>query len=609
MKKIIGKYFFLLCVMYSVILFPIKGKTQSTNQKLRLAQELENSGQWKEAQNIYETLYSKMPGNIVVFNRLKNLYLRTRSYQKALELVEKQRMVYPNNLSLDIAYAQVIYKMGRHEEAVKEWMNILDQWPKQSSVYRAVANAMIQERLLDKAINVYLLGRRRLNKNDLFTFDLANLYGLRMEYGKATDELLDYLKIHPHHFTLIENMLLTYPRADRVIKKIIHKIKEAIASRPKDAGLRKILVSIYLRAGRYKEGFKAAEELEKLTEKKKQGETLFRFGEETFRAGAPEEAEKAYREILRFYPDFSQIDRVLFGLARCYEAQNKFRQAAETYHQVFTKFSRSQLASQSLYLKGLILENKIFDLSGAIETFRTLIKKFPSSKYSEDARLELGNCFIAFGNLGKAEETFRKLLEKTKKRKGKTWVKALVQLSDVAYLRGDFEEVVALLRKFSTEQLEPDAVQEPLMNNGLELRLFVEEYYKKSPKPLTFLARGEFWERQRKYDMALRVIDSLITKWPDDPITAHALFKKGEIEIKLGKFNQSKAAFETLFKHFPESLLADRALERTGWICEKTGNKKEAVKTYENLLTLYPQSFLADDVRKRINRLKKEVNQ
>jgi len=609
LKRIIGKYFFLLCVVYSLFFFPAEGRTQSTNQKLRLAQELENSGQWKEAQNIYETLYKKMPGNIVVFNHLKNLYIRTHSYQKALKLVEKQRLRYPNNLSLDIAYAQVMYKMGRHDEAVKDWMKILDRWSKQASVYRAVASAMIQERLLDQAINVYLLGRRQIKQKDLFTFDLANLYGVRMEYGKAADELLSYLKIHPQHFSLIENMLLRYPRTDRVVKEIVRRVKEAITDRPEDPGLRQILVSIYLRATRYKEGFRAAEELEKLTEKKKQGETLFRFGEETFRAGAPEEAEKAYREILKLYPDFPRMDRVLFGLARCYAAQKKFREAAETYQQVFAEFRRSPLASQSLYLRGLILENKIFDLSGAVETFRSLIEKFPSSKYSEDARLELGNCFIARGNLDQAEEIFKKSLEKTRKKKGKPWVKALVHLSDVAYLRGNFEEVLSLLSKLSTEKLEPDAVQEPLMNDGLKLRLFVEEHYKKSPKLLTLLARGEFWERQRKYDRSLLVIDSLITKWPDDPVVAQGLFKKGEMEIKLGKFDESKAAFDSLRKHFPESLLADQALERIGWIYEKLGKKKEAVKSYENLLTLYPQSFLADAVRKRIRRIEKEVKQ
>ena len=499
--------------------------------------------------------------------------------------------------------------MGRHDDAVKDWLKIVNQQPTETYIYRAVANAMIRERLLDEAINVYLLGRKRIKKKDLFTFELANLYGLRMEYGKAVGELLGYLKIHPQHFGLIENMLLNYPRTDRVIKEIVSRVKEAIADRPDDPGLRQILMSIYLRAGRYKEGLRAAEELEKLTEKNKQGEALFKFGEEAFRAGVPKEAEKAYREILKLHPDFPQMDRVLFGLARCYEAQKNFKEAAYMYQQVLTRFRKSPLAGRSLYLRGLILENKIFDLSGAVQTFRTLIEKFPSSQYSNDAQLELGDCFIARGDLDQAERIFKKSLEKTSRKKGKAWVKALVHLSDVAYLKGNFEEVLSLLKKLSIEKLEPDALQEPLMNDGLKLRLFVEEHYKKSAGPLSFLARAEFWKRQRKYNRALLVIDSLVAKWPNDPVAAQALFKKGEIEIKLGKFNESKKAFESLQTRFSGNLLADQALERIGWIYEKLGKKKKAVKSYENLLTLYPQSFLADEIRKRINRLEREINQ
>ncbi len=185
-------------------------------------------------------------------------------------------------------------------------------------------------------------------------------------------------------------------------------------------------------------------------------------------------------------------------------------------------------------------------------------------------------------------------------------MRALVHLADVVYLDGRFKEVLSLLEELCSEKLKPEETRDPTMNDGLKLRLFVEEHFRRSPEVLSLLARAEFWQRQRKYTQALIDLDSLLTGWPDDPIAAHGLFRRGEIEVRLERYPESLASFDTLLARFPKSLLADQALERIGWVYEKTEKRKRAVEKYETLLVAYPHSFLVDEVRRRIRRIEEE---
>ena len=581
------------------------GIPQDVNQKLRLAQDLERSGQWEEARTIYEDLYRQVPNNVVVFNQLKDLYLRVGQYEQALTLIQERQKAKPGDPSLEVSLAQVYHKMDKQDEAVERWQAVLDRYPKQPTIYQTVASAMIQERLLDEAIDVYLLGRSRIGNKNLFVFNLANLYGSRMDYAKATQELLQYLKTQPRHTSVVERELLRYPKTARVTQEIVSQLNEAIASRPNDPNLRRILVSVYLRAEQYEEGLRATLEIEQLTQAKQQGEALFRFGQEVFQSGAPEEAEKAYAEILQSYPGFPLKDRVLFGLAQCHEARDRFSEAAATYQRVFEEFRHSPLASQSLYQKGLIQKDWLFDLPGAEETFRTLVHQFPGVREAEDGRLELGTCHVSQGNLDQAEAIFNQALERTPKGTG-AWAGALVRLADVAYLRGQFDQTLSLLGQLASETTAPATLQDPVLNDGLKLRLFVQEHHQQSRQPLTLLAGAEAWERQRKDEQVLQVLDSLLTRWPQDPVAAPALFKKGETEIRLERYKESLASFDTLLTRFPANRLADRALERIGWVCEKRGERKEALVRYERLLVAYPHSFLIDEIRRRIRRIEED---
>ncbi len=581
------------------------GIAQDLRQKLRLGHQLEASGRWEAAQQLYEKLYREHPGDIVIFHRLKDACLITQSYERALEIVEARRKLRADP-NLDVFTGQIYYKMGRQDEALRLWEDILNRYPKNQGMVHQVANALAGERLLDDAIDVYLGGRKRIGNDHLFMLNLVDLYGARMNYKKATEELLKYYRTHPKQVPTVDNYLSRYPKTDRIVKEVSRQFQEAIAETPDDLVLRKILSNFLMNAERYQESLELTREVERLSPEQSQGQALFLFAQNAFQAGAPQIAAEAYQSILIHYSRFPLRPRVLFGLAQCHEASEQYSEAVEAYQSISDTYSRDALATTSLYRKGIIQKDALFDLDGAIETFQALVTRFPSTSEGKAGLLELGSCHVARGDLDEAETIFQQAMETADKKDRRQWLRALIRLADAFYLHARFQETLELLETLTSDKIDPAALQDPALNDGLDLRLFLQSHLRRSPQALDYLARGDFLLRQHRFRLATAILDSLLTRWPDDPLAAESLFKTGQAHILQEQYEEGLARFDTLLTRFPHHLLADQALERIGWIYEKTGDPQKAQARYETLLVSYPQSFHADDVRRRIRRIEKD---
>ena len=227
-------YFMILLFLCAVIPGIAEGQvdSQDMQSRLKIAQELQVSGRIEEAIEIYESLYSESPRNVVVYSRLKDLYFQSHSYEKARRIIEERMTVSPSDPGLAVALAQIDYREGRTKAALKAWHEALERMPNRASIYSIVAATMLTERLMDEACEVYLLGRKRIGKPDLFALQLANLYGARMEFGMAAAEILLYWETHPKQNAIVESTLLRYPKTERVVKHVVQPAVCGRAGRP-----------------------------------------------------------------------------------------------------------------------------------------------------------------------------------------------------------------------------------------------------------------------------------------------------------------------------------------------------------------------------------------
>ncbi len=124
---------------------------------------------------------------------------------------------------------------------------------------------------------------------------------------------------------------------------------------------------------------------------------LFSKGEAaTHKEATYPQAEGHLKKFLDFYPDDPRADLVLHALARVLLNRHKFDEAIEFYETLVRRFPESRYADQAQFMIGYA-----YDLQGkfeeAREAYQKVIDMFPESELYDDAT-------ISIRNLGKPPE-------------------------------------------------------------------------------------------------------------------------------------------------------------------------------------------------------------
>jgi TolA-binding protein len=584
----------------------VGARAQEVKTLLDAAMGLEKTGRLEEARRMYEKAYASYPDHILVFSRLKELYLRVQAYDSAEAMILRRMKRYPADPQLTVALGEVNYKRGRHREAMDSWNGLLETHPKKSAVVQMVAHAMAMERLYDEAIRVYREGRERIGKPDLFVFNLAGLYAGRMDYGNALEELLGYLEIHPRKVDLVESQIRLYPKSRRIIREMESQIRKAIDVRPEDPGLRKLLAGVFLRARWYDKGMQAVLERERLEPADKQGQALFQYGRAVFQAGEPAEAEHAFMTLLDRFEKYTRMDHVLYQLARSQEAQEKFRDALANYSRVAAMKKKGNLSSEALFQVGRIQRDQFFDLDGARASFQQLIRDYPSHPRGREGWMELAECALVQGDLQEADSLLGGLRKKNDSRRDAIWLKAVVRQARVAYFQGKFDVALLRLDALSYLRSHRELLSAPAANDGLALQMKLTGSMGREEGALRLMAKSELTALQRNYTGAVQLLDTLVQRYRDASLVPEAFFQQGMYLRARKDYQQSVAKLESVSTLYPESAFAERALEQAGDIYRILGRRKQAQEAFETLLVRYPQSIRAEDVRHRLRSMEEE---
>src|SRR4030042_976770 len=93
------------------------GRCQTANEIARRAEALEKAGRLDEACLLYEKAVENDPDHGAVFQRLKDLYIRTDQLEKALVLVENKSKRMPTDLGLQSSVGEIFWRQDRKQEA------------------------------------------------------------------------------------------------------------------------------------------------------------------------------------------------------------------------------------------------------------------------------------------------------------------------------------------------------------------------------------------------------------------------------------------------------------------------------------------------------------
>ncbi len=269
-----------------------------------------------------------------------------------------------------------------------------------------------------------------------------------------------------------------------------------------------------------------------------------------------------FEEFIEKFPNSNYLLEAKLRLADSYYGTKNFEQAADIYDFVFMKH-REEVNDFAYYQYAKTLVNIGRNYDG-ITTLAELQKKFPKSRYADDAQYLIGWIYFRNGRYSKAIEQYRALLKKYPETELRPVVYS--SLGDAYYNLRNYTQAVfyykRLLDNFPKTEYVLDAI------NGIQY---------------AYVAAGN-------PDKAARIIDEYMIRNPYSKYSEKILIKKGELYFSSGKYDKAILAYKEFIATFPSSMLVPDAYYWIGKSALKLNRTEEARYYFEYVINEYANS-------------------
>ena len=601
--------------------FIAEAQNRPADIKFKLAQSYERAGDFETAVTLYEEAFAKDSTSPVLFDALRRNYLQLKRYDDAISLMKRWLWKTPTDPGLLAQLGSTYILKSDESKAFEMWDRAITLNPKSEMNYRIVGSAMLQSRLFDRTIDLYKRGRTACGNPSLFTSDIAYLYGIMLNYADATREYLNLIRQNQAQLGFAQTSIANYTKSTDGLSASIAVVEEAVKTEPANVSIQQLLAWLYMEGKHFDLAYNVYKSIDEKTNAS--GRELFNFAERTLREKAFAVAVKTYREIMKTYPKFELMPQVKFGYARSLEEtdesgdtlkllggfspfslkditelKQRYAGAIEAFNRVIGEYPNTEIAARSFLSIALIERDKFFDLEEARSTLETLANKynrFPA--ISQEGKFNLGDVYLASGNLGLAEGQYKSLAEITVN-VNPLREKATMRLAELDYFNDKFSDAVA---KLTTITSNPNS---DVANDALSLKLFIQENLQ-SEEALKEFARADLLKRQYKLSGALQYFEAIVKKYPKTNLVDESLIEIGDLQAQMGKYTEAVTSYKQLVTDFPESILLDRTLMKIGQVYQLGLNHKaKAIESFQQLLEKFPTSLYANEARRRIREMR-----
>ncbi len=619
-----------LGILLSVVILSLSARAQQVESmaKFRLAQSFEEAGEWDRALPLYESLYQSEPQNYVYFDALRRACTHLKQYDKAIGLIQQRLLVQQSDFVLRAMLGGLYYLSGREGKADSIWQAIIHSDPKNPNLYRLIVGQMLEYRLYDQAINLYLVGRSSAGNERLFSEELASLYSVIQQYASASREYIKLLGGNPQQLPYVQARMSSYTGREEGLRAALKVIQEEVRRSLKDVGLRGLLAWLYMEAKDYGSALEEYRVIDKL--KNAQGVEIFNFAQRALQEHAYRSAAKAFREVIEQYPSPDRLPHVQFGYARAIEelsaesdtsgrnllsassdraassggrpewsvleSRPSYEGAISLYNAIIKDYPKSELAAQAYYRIGVIQYNRFFDLNGALAALEQVRRMSQSLPLMTESLFIIAEIKTVQNNLSGARDEYQSILQNAP---SDNRDKATFKLAELDYFEAAFDSCLAKLQRLSSN------VATDLANDALQLMYFIQENKGSALTALAQFAEADLMMRQRKYPEALAHFQEIARLYPNALLLDDAMMKIGELHVALNHIQDALTTFWTVANNMQTSILRDRAQMRIGEVYQNMiKDKVKAIEVYEELLAKYPNSIYAEEARRRIRQLR-----
>lgn len=590
------------------------------NNKIMLAQSYEQAGDYEKAAVLFEEIYTLQPNNYQVFESLVRVYIQFKKYESAVALIQSKIKSNPLDINLYGMIGSTYYLMGDENKAYEIWEQGIKTQPDNQMSYRVIANFAIQRRAFDKAIEYLNRGKAVSQNPELFSYDLANIYSLTMQYKEAAEEFCILLEKQPSQLSAIENRILTYSNKPSALSQTIEVIEKW--KRKDNPSFDYLLARLYVEAKSFDKAYSLYLKIDEKQNNK--GAELYNFAQLVFNEGEYELTAKVYEDIVKKYPQSQFSAGSKLGYAKTLEAILEKEYAArypswkplsqpisidsikvinviKSYEDLTSIYPNSEIAFESYFRIGKLYFTRLNNLIRAKGYFEKILSNASMSRFAVESSEQLGRIYLIEGNLGSAREKLEWIASNGRASEENRNF-ANYNLARLDFYEGNFETAKSQLSKVIAQ------LKDNIANDAIELSLLLNTASGDS-SDLAKFGKAEFFCDQRKFKEAAELYSNIA----DDPnaFILHHICKinQAEAELAMDNFDKSIELLIKITDEAEKNIYADKALYLTARIYEfGKNNIPKAIECFESLLAKFPNSLYLDDAREAIKELKNKLS-
>jgi tetratricopeptide (TPR) repeat protein len=595
MKRVAVIFFFLF--LFSSGLF-------AQVNELQLARQYTTNGEFQKALDIYQKLYKQ--DNDAYYSYYISGLLGLKKFDEAENVTKKMLRKHPGDYQYSISLGRIYTQKGETDKANAVYDDLIKNLTPDAGEISNMATEFYQAENVDYAIKIFLQGRKLLKNDNLYSFELINLYRYKRDKSALIEEYLNFLPSNPTFITQAENALSSLFEGADDYAMLKAALFRHIQKDPQQTIYTDLLIWQFLQQKEFDQALNQALALSRRQDD--DGNSIFDLCQTLISNEAYETAIRGYEYIIGKGKEqqlYIPAKIELINTKNLLVTAGKYTQAdllslEKDYIDLLNEFGKTGSTVFAMQRLAKLQAFKLHKLDDAQKLLEEAIN-IPNIKLNllNSCKLDLGDVYLM--NKQPWEATLLYGQVETGYPNTTIGQDAKLRNAKLAYYTGDFKWAKGQLDvlKAATSQL--------IANDALNLSLLITDNLvaDTSGSALKMYARADLQIFAEQPEKAVQVLDSIDVKYPGNSLSDDILMAKARILIQQKSYTDAIIPLKKIVGDHPFNLWADDAVFMLGDIYENhLANKEQAKIFYQKIITDYPGSLWINEARKRFRLLR-----
>jgi len=584
-------------------------KLFAQDNELMLAKQYAANGDQQKALDIYQKLFKQ--NNEAFFTVYVNSLLGIKKFDEAISVTKKMMRKHPEDHQYNIMLGTAYTQQGSVDKANAIYDDLIKNLPPDQGQIAVLASLFYQNANVDYAIKMFLQGRKLLQNDQLFSYELINLYRYKRDKAALVEEYLNFLPSNPPFITQAENTLsgLFEGQADYDILKAA--LLKRIQKDPQQTIFPELLTWQFLQQKQFDQALNQALALSR--RQNDDGSNIFELCRTLTANDAYDAAIRGYEYLItkgkdqQFYipAKIELINTKNLRVTSGKYVKEDLVSLEKDYNDLLTEFGKNANTAFAMQKLANLQAYKLHKLIDAQKLLEETIN-IPGIKPALLAacKLDLGDVTLLNNQPWDATLLYSQV-EKDFPNSA-IGQDAKYRNAKLAWYTGDFTWAKGQLDvlKAATSQL--------IANDALNLSLLISDNVAadSTGAALKIYARADLLIFAEQPDKALITLDSIDVKYPGNSLSDDILMAKARLFIQQKDYADAVPLLKKIAEEHSFDLWADDAVFMLGDIYEnQLGDKEKAKVYYQKIITDYAGSLYINEARRRFRLLRGDKNE